>query len=800
MAKGASKSEGFLQLINRFSLPISIALALAMTALSVFIRLTPAFRYGLKYVNGNDPWIFYWLAKYFYEHGVSSQALKALTDVKVFWYPWGRNFLVSEYLGLPILTAIITKLMGKGPSYITAVEGLLPVAFSAVGILGTFFAAYKITDSKLGALAAASVFAFYPVIVIDKSFATYPGKQVTGLAIIALALYFWASAYKSPSRYKALALALVGGLIGGSIAWLWGGYEYVALIMAVIILLDPFLVRPTPERFMRHFAAFLGYLLAVASSPAVGVRYFYHGLGLALVGVLLVYLFEAFMERLPLDRLHLTRTFNVKVHLWIILLGVGLLVAASLSGLVFLPSRVLLALGIVPATSGIVPLTVQEYMPISLSQAMAEYGPVLFVTIIGIIAFIYVLAARRERLGPTDTIKVALFVLGVLFTIASVNEAYFAPSAAFFLALSAAASISIFTSMKVTRYDRKTRKATQRPDVAGLGVGLVLAIIVLGFAAYYAPQVYATMKLEAPAVTTGWLSPLSVPTPSGRTKIIVPLNSAWLDALNYVKHNTSPNAVIVSWWDYGYWIEALGNRTTVDDGSTINGTQIEVVANVLTAPVNQSGAFLRMLRVPPNDTYVLVYDVFVGIYTNQTRSAIIFPYPNVIPVSSQYYFVTYGLGDIAKSYQMLRIAQRVNPFFPSPFFSSYTSVDISQGNVELAEFPGFVGGPSSNVSTVLNTTIYDLMLYGIEALKQYGVITGAPFLNNATSFVPAAIQYVDPTTGSIIPQPISPPDPEPYYVPVKVFMSVFYYWSPPGSGQTYFYSVIVFLYKWTGKV
>ncbi|MGC9071380.1 MAG: hypothetical protein ACP5HK_01585 [Acidilobus sp.] len=800
MARGISKSSDFLQLVDRFSLLISIMIVIVMAAVSMYIRLVPAFRYGLRYVNGNDPWIFYWLANYFYGHGISAATLTSLSDIKTFWYPWGRNFLVSEYLGLPMLVTLITKLLGKGPSSITAIEGLMPVAFSVLGVLATFFGAYKITDSKLGALAAASVFAFYPIIVIDKSFATYPGKQVTGLAIIALALYFLASGYKSGSRYRAMALAFIGGLVGGTISWLWGGYEYVALILAVIILLDPFLVRPTPDRFTRHFAAFLGYLVIVASSPAVGIRYFYHGLGLALVGVLLVYLFEAYMNRLPLDKIHLTRTFNVRVHLWIILLGVGLLTAAALSGLIPLPSRVLLALGIVPATSGIVPLTVQEYMPISLSQAMAEYGPVLFVTTIGIIAFIYALATGRKKLGPTDTIKVALFVLGVLFMIASVNEAYFAPSAAFFLALSAAASISVFTSLKTTHYDRKTRRTTYRPDVTGLAVGLMLAIVVLGFAAYYAPQDYATLKLEAPAVTTGWLTALSVPTPSGGTKVVVPLNSAWLDATSYLRHNTSPSSVVVSWWDYGYWVEALGNRTTVDDGSTLNGTQIEVVANALTAPVNQSGAYLEMLRLPPNQTYVLVYDVFVGIYDNQSRSAIVFPYPNVIPISSQYYFVTYGLGDIAKSYQMLRIAQRVNPFAPSPFFSNYTSVEISQGNVELAEFPGFVGGPSSNVSLVLNTTIYDLMLYGIEVMKQYGSIAGAPFLTNATAFVPAAIQYVNPATGSIIPQPLSPPDPEPYFVPARVFMSVFYYWSPPGSGQTYFYSVIVFLYKWTGKV
>jgi dolichyl-diphosphooligosaccharide--protein glycosyltransferase len=92
------------------------------------------------------------------------------------------------------------------------------------------------------------------------------------------------------------------------------------------------------------------------------------------------------------------------------------------------------------------------------------------------------------------------------------------------------------------------------------------------------------------------------------------------------------------------------------------------------------------------------------------------------------------------------------------------------------------------------------MMYGVSALKQCGNITGAPFLANATSFTPAAVQYIDPTTGAIVPQPITPPSPLPYYQPVKVFASVYYAWSPAGSGVTYFYSVVVFLYRWTGVV
>ena len=34
----------------------------------------------------------------------------------------------------------------------------------------------------------------------------------------------------------------------------------------------------------------------------------------------------------------------------------------------------------------------------------------------------------------------------------------------------------------------------------------------------------------------------------------------WLEALNWIKYNTPQNAVIIAWWDYGYWINVMGEQ------------------------------------------------------------------------------------------------------------------------------------------------------------------------------------------------------------------------------------------------
>jgi dolichyl-diphosphooligosaccharide--protein glycosyltransferase len=61
----------------------------------------------------------------------------------------------------------------------------------------------------------------------------------------------------------------------------------------------------------------------------------------------------------------------------------------------------------------------------------------------------------------------------------------------------------------------------------------------------------------------------------------------WPDAMNWLKNNTSEDAIIASWWDYGYWITTLSDRTTIVDNATVIDWQIEKMAySLITTPEN----------------------------------------------------------------------------------------------------------------------------------------------------------------------------------------------------------------------
>jgi dolichyl-diphosphooligosaccharide--protein glycosyltransferase len=79
-----------------------------------------------------------------------------------------------------------------------------------------------------------------------------------------------------------------------------------------------------------------------------------------------------------------------------------------------------------------------------------------------------------------------------------------------------------------------------------------------------------------------WISSADIP-PSivnGATGFRMQVDD-WVDAVDWIENNTPKDSVIASWWDYGYWITTLGNKTTLADNATINQTRIQTIAKML---------------------------------------------------------------------------------------------------------------------------------------------------------------------------------------------------------------------------
>ena len=73
--------------------------------------------------------------------------------------------------------------------------------------------------------------------------------------------------------------------------------------------------------------------------------------------------------------------------------------------------------------------------------------------------------------------------------------------------------------------------------------------------------------------------------------------------MEWIKLNTPENAIIASWWDYGYWIQTMAERTTFVDNSTLIDSRIQHMAKVLMGTPNDSWNMLKEM----NADYVLVF-------------------------------------------------------------------------------------------------------------------------------------------------------------------------------------------------
>lgn len=74
------------------------------------------------------------------------------------------------------------------------------------------------------------------------------------------------------------------------------------------------------------------------------------------------------------------------------------------------------------------------------------------------------------------------------------------------------------------------------------------------------------------------------------------------EAYYWLRQNTPEDAKVMSWWDYGYQITAMANRTILVDNNTWNNTHISRVGQAMSSPEEKAYEIMRELDV----SYVLV--------------------------------------------------------------------------------------------------------------------------------------------------------------------------------------------------
>ena len=85
---------------------------------------------------------------------------------------------------------------------------------------------------------------------------------------------------------------------------------------------------------------------------------------------------------------------------------------------------------------------------------------------------------------------------------------------------------------------------------------------------------------------------------SGETILV----TDYLDSYEWLRTHTAEDARVLSWWDYGYQITGIGNRTTLADGNTWNLEHIALIGRMLTSSEKKSHDLVKHMA-----DYVLVW-------------------------------------------------------------------------------------------------------------------------------------------------------------------------------------------------
>ena len=214
--------------------------------------------------------------------------------------------------------------------------------------------------------------------------------------------------------------------------------------------------------------------------------------------------------------------------------------------------------------------TVAELNPLSWNQIVQQIGGsfLLFVAFIGVILTL----TKKDLHGKID-IKYAVLIMMWFFS-------------------------TIYASTKGVRF------VLIMVPAFSLGFGIALGVI-YNLATKWISKEMQVNKMISCFVVFILLSLLMISpmkTAQATAKNEIPsMNDSWYEALTKIKENSSEDAIINSWWDFGHWFKAIADRGVTLDGGGQNQKQAHWLGRLmLTSNEDESVGIIRMLDCGKN--------------------------------------------------------------------------------------------------------------------------------------------------------------------------------------------------------
>ncbi|XP_064480246.1 dolichyl-diphosphooligosaccharide--protein glycosyltransferase subunit STT3A-like [Ornithodoros turicata] len=562
---------------------------LSMAAVLSFVcRLFSVLRFE-SVIHEFDPYFNYRTTKYLAEQGFYS--FHNWFDDRA-WYPLGRIIGGTIYPGLMVTSAVLYHALQF--LHITVdirnVCVFLAPFFSSLTTIVTFLLTKELRDTSSGLVAAAMI-SIVPGYISRSVAGSYDNE---GIAIFCMLLtyYMWIKAVKT----GAVSWSALCGLAYFYMVSSWGGYVFLINLIPLHVLVLMATGRFSHRIYVAYSTLYvLGTLLSMQIS-FVGFQPVQSSEHMAALGVFGLCQLHAFVDyvRSKLPKEHFELLFRTVVF--------------ATASLVLAVGGVLTILGKISPWTGRfyslldpsyaknnIPIiaSVSEHQPTSWSSFYFDLQLLVFMFPVGLY-FCF------SRLTDANIFIILYGITSIYFAGVMVRlMLVLAPVMCILAGIGVSAMLTTYAKqVDPLPQDKKGKRHEGnyfwRTEVAQGFVGM-MAIFLLSY------------TFHCTWVTSeAYSSPSIVLSARGHdgSRIIF---DDFREAYYWLRHNTPEDAKVMSWWDYGYQITAMANRTILVDNNTWNNTHISRVGQAMASSEEKAYEIMRELDV----NYVLV--IFGGL-------------------------------------------------------------------------------------------------------------------------------------------------------------------------------------------
>lgn len=502
------------------------------------------------------------------------------------WYPLGRIVGGTVFPGLMVTSTSIHRflhLIGL-PIHIREVCVFLAPVFSGCTAVATFLLTKELWSLEAGLFSGLFI-AVAPGYLSRSVAGSYDNE---GIAIFALMLTFWL--WLRCLRLGSVMAASLAAISYMYMVSAWGGYVFIINLIPLHVLVLILMGKFSNRLYVAYSTFYTCGTLLSMQIPFVGflpVRTSEHMASLGVFGLIQIYFFVSLL----INRYRRFKRVIISAFLMTIALAFLSMVCLTYANV------------IAPWSGRFYSLWDTGYakVHIPIITSVSEHQPTPWTS------FYFDLH-----------ILICLFPAGVWFAVRDISEArvlivLYAVFASYFagvmvrLMLTLTPVVCVLAGFTVSRLfsayvrDAPNSEQSRQPieeESVVVADGTIRLLIFVSLASVIGLFFFHCTWISSNAYSSPSIILASQNEATGQRYIIDDYREAYF----WLRQNTAEDARIMSWWDYGYQITGMGNRTTLVDNNTWNNTHIAIVGKTMSLPESKGIHAMRQLDVD----YVLV--------------------------------------------------------------------------------------------------------------------------------------------------------------------------------------------------